>query len=90
MPTDTDHLMFPGGPVCPCPGSGSVHHRWFNEGRTEGQHDALRLAKGISAAVTLKLIAGNTDQVYTPNEVAILVNTAIDEQASRLGVKEKV
>ena len=46
--------------------------------------DAERLAAGIKAGVTLRLIAGDTNQTYTPTEVAELVSEVVDEQLARL------
>ena len=39
-----------------------------------------RLAAGIKAAAVLRLIAGNTDQTYTPTEVSVLVTEIVDQQ----------
>lgn len=41
------------------------------------------LARGVSAGMTLRLIAGNTDQTYTPNEVAKMVAEVVDQQVAR-------
>ena len=49
-----------------------------------GLDDAPRLAAGIRASVTLKLLAGDTGATYTPTRVAEIVSEAIDEQLARL------
>ena len=46
--------------------------------------DIERLARGIQASITLNLIHGNTDQTYTPTEVAVMVGNAIETQLNRL------
>ena len=46
--------------------------------------DADRLVAGIKAAITVRLIAGETDQTYTPTEVAEMVYAVADEQRVRL------
>jgi hypothetical protein len=42
------------------------------------------LADGINAAVTLRLIGGNTDQTYSPNEVAVMVHEVVEQQYAAL------
>jgi ribosomal protein S12 methylthiotransferase accessory factor YcaO len=41
------------------------------------------MASSIKSAITIRLIAGNTDQTYTPTEVAVLVAEVADEQTAR-------
>lgn len=46
--------------------------------------DVERLAKGIKSAIVVRLIAGDTSQTYTANEVSVLVAAVVDEQYARL------
>lgn len=43
-----------------------------------------QLVAGIKAALSIRLIAGNTDQTYTPTEVSMMVAEIADEQVRRI------
>jgi hypothetical protein len=55
-----------------------------DEGRAKTDDPVVALAEGVKAAVVLRLIAGSTDQTYTPTEVSTMVATVVDEQHERI------
>lgn len=57
------------------------------DGSLAAAFDAVRLTSGIKAAIVIRLIAGDTDQTYTPTEVSTMVAQVVDEQYERLARK---
>ena len=65
----------------------SVHitgHILAIEAEARAPLDVERLAHGVMAGVRLRLLGGNTDQSYTPTEVAVMVHEVIEQQYAAL------